>query len=131
MTIKCHLNFIWTIKGLQLQLGQIRVQLGQIRVSPLFVQMKFKPNDKPPFPYIKENEATHFINIFFFSFCSCVAETPRLHLLLVVCQVEAWNVKKVGTLGIIVIKITHLNTSWKLFCIPCMSEGGMKPFYTR
>ena len=25
-----------------------------------------------------------------------------LHLLLVACQVEAWNVKKVGTLGIIV-----------------------------
>ena len=23
---------------------------------------------KPPFPYIKQNEATHFINIFFFSF---------------------------------------------------------------
>ena len=38
------------------------------------------------------------------------------------------KVKKVGTLGIIVIKITHLNTSWKLFCIPCKSVGGMKPF---
>ena len=53
MTIKCHLNFIWTIKGLQLQLGQIRVQLGQIRVSPLFVQMKFKPNDKITLPLHK------------------------------------------------------------------------------
>ena len=39
MTIKCHLNFTWTKWGLQLQ-------LGQIRVSPIFVQMKFKPNDK-------------------------------------------------------------------------------------
>ena len=121
MTIKCHLNFIWTKWGLQLQ-------LGQIRVSPLFVQMKFKPNDKTTLPLHKTKRSYPFHNIFFFSFSSCLAETPRLHLLLVACQVEAWNVKKVGTLCIIVIKITHLNTSWKLFCIPCMSEGGMKPF---
>ena len=53
MTEKCHLNFIWTKWGLQLQLGQIRVQLGQIRVSPLFVQMKFKPNDKTALPLHK------------------------------------------------------------------------------
>ena len=122
MTIKCHLNFIWTKWGLQLQ-------LGQIRVSPLFVQMKFKPNDKTTLPLHKTKRSyPSFHNIFFFSFSSCLAETPRLHLLLVACQVEAWNVKKVGTLGIIVIKITHLNTSWKLFCIPCKSKGGMKPF---
>ena len=47
MTEKCHLNFIWTIKGLQLQ-------LGQIRVTPLFVQMKLKQN----FLYAL-NEKTH------------------------------------------------------------------------
>ena len=128
MTIKCHLNFTWTKWGLQLQLGQIRVQLGQIRVSPLFVQMKFTTNDKITLPLHKTKQSYPFHDIFFFSFSSCVDETPRLHLLLVACQVQAWNVKNVGTLGIIVIKITHLNTSWKLFCIPCKSEGGMKPF---
>ena len=74
MTIKCHLNFIWTIKGLQLQLGQIRVQLGQIRVSPLFVQMKSKSNDKTAIPLHKTKQAYHFIKhilllLFFFLFC--------------------------------------------------------------
>ena len=80
---------------------------------------------KSPFPYIKQNKATHFMMTYYSSpFLLAWAIT----LLLVAWQVQAWNVKKVGTLGIIVIKITHLNTSWMLFYIPCKSEGGMNPF---
>ena len=75
MTEKCHLNFIWTKWGLQLQLGQIRVQLGQIRVSPLFVQMKFTTNDKITLPLHKTKQSYSFHDdILFFSFSSCVGD---------------------------------------------------------
>ena len=126
MTIKCHLNFTWTKWGLQLQLGQIRVQLGQIRVSPLFVQMKCWPNSLFALQYLYISKSE---NIFFSSFFLLGRDNNGAFIIFfLLAFVTLGKGKKVGTLGIIVIKTTHLNTSWKLFCIPCMSEGGMKPF---
>ena len=126
MPLEFHLDKMGSPIATWTNKGAIWTNKGQSPICPNEIDRS--QMTKPPFPYIKQNEATHFINIFFFSFVLAWLRREGLHLLLVACQVEAWNVKNVGTLGNIVIKITHLNTSWKLFCIPCKSVGGMKPF---